>query len=82
MIRPSRDLGREAADVLAAQREEGRMSAVLRLLLGAAGVGEHPTEADLVSYLLFDADYTQRLIELGRSDARGHEEALAAFFAD
>jgi NTE family protein len=82
VIRPSRDLGREAAEVLASQREDGRMSAVLRLMLGAAGVGEHPTEADLVSYLLFDADYTQRLIELGRSDARGHEEALAAFFAD
>ncbi len=82
VIRPSEDLGRVAAEVLVQQREEGRMSAVLRLLLGAVGVGEQPTEADLLSYLLFDREYTERLIELGRADARAQESALAAFFAD
>lgn len=82
VIRPSEDLGRIAAEILMSQRDEGRMSAVLRLLLGAVGMGEEITEADLLSYLFFDAEYTRRLIELGRSDARARESELAEFFGD
>ena len=34
------------------------------------------TEADLLSYLYFDASYTAPLIELGRADARMREAEI------
>jgi hypothetical protein len=33
-------------------------------------------EADLFSYLYFDASFTEPLIELGRADARRQEEEI------
>jgi len=38
-------------------------------------------ESDLLSYVLFDGDFARGLIELGRSDARKHHEALCKLFA-
>lgn len=42
---------------------------------GSRGVG-------LASYLLFDRDYTEALIELGHADGMARAEDIAAFFAD
>ncbi len=82
VIRPSEDLGRVAAEVLDAQRREGRLATLLRVLIGAVGLPEQPLEADLLSYLLFDRDYTARLLALGWSDAQAHEAELVRFFTD
>lgn len=80
VIRPSRDLGVLAGEVLEERRAEVRLSAFLRLFLRS--MGTTTAEADLVSYLLFDAAYAEPLVELGYADARANEEALVRFFSD
>ncbi len=82
LIQPSSDIGRIAAQILDRQREQGRLSTVLRVLLGTLGVGEQPLEADLLSYLLFEEEYTAALLTLGYADARAQEAALVEFFED
>jgi NTE family protein len=77
VVRPSRDLGEVAGEVLASKRARGALSPWMRLLLRGA-----PFEADLLSYLFFDTDYTQTLLELGYEDARAQQEQLAAFFTN
>ncbi len=77
----SRDPGQEAAGCLAHQRRgtsarEWLSRSVVRHLGGSA-VGE----ADLLSYLLFDRCYADRLIELGRSDVHAAAAELVAFFS-
>ena len=58
------------------------LSPFLRLFMRAFGTGAGPRESDLLSYLLFDADFARPLIELGYRDAAAHQEQLARFFCD
>lgn len=80
VIRPSEDLGRMAADVV---REDASLDfgAFLGALKRFSGAGVNTREADLLSYLLFDAAYARRLIEIGYKDAEAREAELAAFFS-
>jgi len=85
VIRPSRDLGDIAR--LHAQRRLRAMrpgTLAARLLRRAADETEGQDEgsADLASYLLFDRDYAEDLLDLGTADARAHKQDLAAFFDD
>jgi NTE family protein len=82
VIRPSQDLGRIAGEVLEGQRGKLELSPLLRLFMRAFGSGSGPQESDLLSYLLFDADYAKPLAELGYADAAAKEEALVRFFSD
>jgi NTE family protein len=81
VIRPSEDPRALAAAAYERLGAAGRRSALLRLLgrplerRGGAG-------ADLLSYVLFDAEYTAALCELGYQDARKREADLARFFSD
>jgi NTE family protein len=79
VIRPSEDLGRLAADVV---RDDPDLDfgAFLGLLRRASGAGSTAREADLLSYLLFDATYARRLIEIGYRDAEARQDELAEFF--
>jgi NTE family protein len=78
-IRASEDIGVLAAEYVKspefAQRVPGLIGRGLRR------IGEGESEADLLSYVLFDGAFAGRLIEIGRSDARARHDELATFFA-
>jgi NTE family protein len=81
VVRPSQDVGVIAGEAL---RGVGgpKPSAGVRLLLRAFDLGEEAFESDLLSYVLFDRSFTQRLVELGYEDAKRQADQLAEFFAD
>jgi NTE family protein len=74
VIRPSEDLGEIAADY------EANLPRSLKYLTRGLGTRD-ANSTDLLSTLLFDASYTQRLIECGRRDAERHIEQLLGFVA-
>jgi NTE family protein len=78
-VRASEDIGVLAADYVRtaefAKRVPGMLGRVVRKL------AEGETEADFLSYILFDGPFARRLIEMGRSDARARHDELVAFFA-
>ena len=80
VIRPSEDLGVIAARTVEERRDEVRVAPLLRLFLRS--VGSTASEADLLSYLLFDGVYANALLDLGHADARAQEERLMRFFSD
>jgi len=81
VIRPSEDLGRLAADVV---RDDPELDfgPFLSLVQRLTGAGSSTREADLLSYMLFDASYARRCIEIGNRDARAQVDAIASFFSD
>ena len=81
MIRPSRDLGILAGEVLETMPEERSRSPLLRLALRGTS-DRSTTESDLLSYLLFDGEFLGPLAGLGYLDAKAREDELAAFFSD
>ena len=76
-IRPSQDLGALAAEVLRRPSVRARLGGPAGYLLRKLGEGAEPS--DLVSYLLFDGEYTKELLALGESDARRHSDQLEEF---
>ncbi len=82
VVRPSSDLGVIAGQVVEGQRGKLDLSPFLRFFLRIFGSGSAPQESDLLSYLLFDNDYAQPLIDLGFADAERQEEELLRFFSD
>jgi NTE family protein len=78
-ISPSEDIGAMAANFIKSDRLklEGR---VARRLIHRLARSEAGHEADLLSYLLFDGDFAQELMDLGYRDAAAHEEELLETF--
>jgi NTE family protein len=72
VLGPSEDLA------LIAKRFEHRMPRVLRYVLAGLGTPDAQS-ADLSSYLLFDAAYTETLVDLGRRDAEARIDEIEAF---
>ena len=79
-VRPSRDLGRIAAQ---AYKDSPPADAPnLRWLLSALADRQNAEggESDLLSYLYFDRAFTEQLEDLGYQDAEAQQEQLAAHF--
>jgi NTE family protein len=72
LMRPSADLGRVAAEY------EHKLPRALRYLTRGLGTRDE-NSTDLVSTLLFDSAYTERLVECGRRDAEEQIDALVRF---
>ncbi len=79
-LRPSRDLGVEAAECMQGQLRSASGSFLKRSVLRYLADSE-VSEADFLSYLYFDACYAERLVEMGRHDAAAAEDELVEFFA-
>jgi len=78
-ISPSQSL-----DALAMQHLAQAPKAVRTLfrVLGVSGKHGSQTGGVLVSYLLFESDYTQALIALGRADCMHRRQEVEAFFKE
>jgi len=81
-IRPSTDLGLLAGDLVSGQQGNLQLSTFHRLFMRAFSSDANAQEADLLSYLLFDENFTKPLAELGYADAMAREQELVAFFSD
>jgi NTE family protein len=82
VVRPSEDIGAIAADAYYNRSSASRSRGLLpRLLARAALRGVPRDEADLFSYLYFDASYTEPLMELGRADASRREAEILALLS-
>jgi len=80
-LRPSEDIGTLAARCY---RESGRrnLGLLASLLTTAVVRGVPEGEADLLSYLFFDASYTAKLLELGRKDTVARKAEILALLRD
>ncbi len=72
-IRPSDDIGRIAFE------ESENLPSTLKFLID--GLGSRREAAELISYLLFEGPYCQRLIDLGYHDTMKQEEEILKLFA-
>ena len=82
VVQPSADLGALASEVLERLPQFAGRSPLFRLAMRNLEPGRRSSEADLLSYLLFDGEFLDPLAELGYNDARAREDELAAFFTD
>ncbi len=74
VLRPSVDLGRLASDF------EARLPRGFRFL--TRGLGTRETKSsDLLSMLMFQRDYVERLIEIGEADAEAQREEISSLLA-
>jgi NTE family protein len=81
-IRPSTDLGLLAGALVSGRQGDLELSTFHRLFMKAFSSDSSSQEADLLSYLLFDENFTKPLADLGHADALAREEELVAFFSD
>jgi len=78
-VRASRDIGVLAAEYVRSPEYARRVGGLMGRALRRIAEGE--TEADLLSYVLFDGPFAAQLIEMGRDDARARHDHLVKFFA-
>ena len=80
VVRPTRDLGMLAGELLQGKHGPFDMSRFLNFVFRTFRASPDAREADLLSYLLFDARYARLLTDLGFQDAAAREDELVAFF--
>ena len=75
VLRPSVDLGRLSSQF------EARLPRSIRFL--TRGLGTRETKSpDVLSLILFQADYLRALMEIGERDAEARADEIAEFLAD
>lgn len=79
-VRASQDIGQLAAEYVQSAEFAKRVRGLLGRVMRRVAEGE--SEADFLSYILFDGVFAGRLIEIGRSDARARHGELVEFFAN
>lgn len=79
VITPSRSLDEIA---LAYLQELPRAARILFRVLGVSPSSGPTTGGALISYLLFEASYTQALIQLGQADCQSRIDEINAFFKE
>jgi NTE family protein len=79
-VRASQDIGVLAAEYVRSAEFSKRVHGFVGRAVRRIAEGE--SEADLLSYVLFDGPFAGRLIEIGRADARAKHDSLVRFFAN
>jgi NTE family protein len=80
LVRASEDIGRLSAEFVCSPKFIARNRGALGFLMRRMAEAEGGTQADLLSYLLFDGEFAGELIALGRADARRQHDELCTFF--
>jgi NTE family protein len=80
VVRPSRDLADVARPHLESRAKKETSEALPTRLLHRLAGSQLFSQAEVGSYLLFDAPYARDLIELGMNDAHARREQLVEFF--
>lgn len=75
MINPSQNFGQLASEHFLS------LPLAVRTMLRITGIRQH-SDSSLASYLLFEQDYTRRLIQLGYDDAMAQMDAIMTFLAE
>jgi NTE family protein len=75
VLRPSRDLGKLAGEF------EPRLPRAFRYLTRGLGT-RRTTSPDILSLLMFQADYLRRLVELGEGDVEANKDRIDAFLGN
>jgi NTE family protein len=80
LIRPSGDIGQIATDFV--RTYHPHMGGTPGWILSKFASSDALARSDLMSYLLFDGRFAERLIELGKRDADAARSKLIDFFKD
>lgn len=80
VVRASQSIGGVCRDFVRSPAFAGK--GFVGRALGRLAHAEGSTEADLLSYLLFDGDFAAELMALGEADGRAHEGELCDLFED
>jgi NTE family protein len=78
-IRASQDIGQLSAQYVRSPEFQRRTRGILARVMSKLADGDGRSEADLLSYLLFDGAFARQLIELGRADAKQRHAELCTF---
>jgi NTE family protein len=76
LIRPSKDLGEIAFDVIRRTKLANHKGVMARWLRRVVSSADEVSESDLASYVLFEPNYIAELIDLGYNDAAAHHAEL------